>query len=275
MVSSCYEILKLAVIDIRLSLSLQNISEPTLVRRSCAIGVLWFTAACLQVNAAELPKPYDALGQVNLLDGLLSEKPDRYRLLVVDTFENLHPYAPRANSTELSDVRFVFKTPDDPAFLVERELIEGWSNEEPGFERSLMIHTSFTVPGRQSYWLRPTVPVRLRGQLVRGSIWVHSNTYRHRLFLLFENADGLEIKLPIANLHWNGWRRLSFTLPAELYRRGRRADNQYDHLFTGFLIQSHPLGAAGSVAIMLDNLLILSDWVEFQYPGYEYSDQWK
>ena len=225
------------------------------------------------MGASELPKPYDALGQVNLMDGLLSEKPNRYRLLVVDTFENLRPYRPRAASTDLSDVRYIFKTPDERAFQIERELVEGWSDLKPAFERSLMVYTSFSVPGRQSYWLRPAEPVFVRGQLFRGSIWVHSNTYRHSLTLLFENADGREIRVPLANLHWDGWRRLSFSLPAELYRRGRRADNRYDHKFTGFLITSHPLGKAGPVAIMLDNFLIISDYKEFQYPGFEYLDR--
>lgn len=227
------------------------------------------------LGAAELPKPYDALGQVNLLDGILSEQPTRYRLLVVDTFENQRPYRPWANSTQLSDVRYIFKTPDSKAFLLEQELVRGWYDGEPAFEQALMVHTSFTLPGRQSYRLLPGEPVTLRGQLFRGSVWVHSHTYRHSLSLVFENADGREVIVPLANLHWDGWRRLSFTLPVELFRRGRRADNRYNHKFTGILIKSHPLGEAGPVAIMLDNLLIVADVQEFQYPGYEYLDKWK
>lgn len=227
---------------------------------------------CSRLDGVPMPKPYDALGQVKLLDWILSEKPRSYRLLLADSFENIRPWRPRAASTQLSDVRFVYKTPVGRAFEREKLIIDGFT--KTNHEQSLFIHTSFDVPGRQVYWLRPDIEVRLPGKLFRASLWVHSNSYLHRLVLLFENANGKEVRVSAGSLYWKGWRRLDLQLPQSLFKRGRRAKNRYLHKFTGFLIISHPRADPGDVALLLDNLIVLTDIREFRYPGVEYSDNW-
>jgi hypothetical protein len=154
-------------------------------------------------------------------------------------------------------------------------MVSGWSSGEVNFERSLFIHSSFRLPGKEQYWLKASRPLLIQGQLLRASLWIHSNMYKHSLSLLFRNADGRTVKAPVGNLLWHGWRRLDIALPAELYRRGRLADRRYAHYFSGILIESHPLAEAGDFAIMLDNFLVLSDIKEFEYPGYEQADIWE
>ncbi|MEQ9362896.1 MAG: flagellar filament outer layer protein FlaA [Leptospirales bacterium] len=242
-----------------------------------ALVLIVSASTSASIGAREYPAPYDAAGQVEVLDQLIETTGGRYRLWPVDLFEEQRLYRARANSTMLSDVRFLHKTPDDPAFLRENEVIQnrlrpGDGNAGPdrlAFQRSLFVHTSFEIPGRQSYRLEAGEPVVVRGQLYRASIWVHSRMYRHGLSLLFRNADGHEVRAPLGPLLWHGWRRLEVQLPPELYRRGRNLERRYRHEFLGFLLTSHPKSEAGDVALMFDNLLIVADIQEIAYPGAE------
>ena len=224
--------------------------------------------------AAPLPKPYDALGQVVRLDWSMSVNPD-FRLLVVDTFEKQRPWKARETTRPLNDVRFIYKSPSGEAFNRERQILDNLPlGVELGYEQSLLVHSAFELPGKESYLLIPREKLRLHGQLHSASLWVHSNMYLHRLFLLFVNADGRKVTVDAGLLNWHGWRRLSIKLPPSLFRRGRRATRRYTHFFTGFLIKSHPRQDAGDFALQFDNFLILSDFRELKGGGMEYQDSW-
>ncbi len=224
--------------------------------------------------ARTLPAPYDAAGQVQLLEEILREYPLRYEIQAIDLFEEDRPYAPRANSTMLSDVRRIFRAPEGAAFEREAALLRARLGESVRFERALFLHSSFELPGRQSYWLQPAEPILVRGKALRASLWVHSDMYRHRLWLLFRTASGRDVRADAGPLLWRGWRRLDVALPAELQRRGRRQERPYDHHFTGFLIESSPHSDAGDFALMLDDVLVLTDLEELRYPGTELLDAW-
>lgn len=224
--------------------------------------------------ARTLPAPYDAAGQVQMLEEILREDGRRYELQVIDLFEDDRPYAPRANSTMLSDVRRIFRAPEGAPFEREGALLRARLGEATSFERALFLHSSFELPGQQSYWLQPAEPILVRGKLLRASLWVHSDMYRHRLWLLFRTASGREVRADAGPLLWRGWRRLDVGLPAELQRRGRRQERPYDHQFTGFLIESSPHSDAGDFALMIDNALVLADLEELRYPGTELLDVW-
>ncbi len=231
------------------------------------------SAGCTRLDGVSLPKPYDALGQVRLMEGILDEQPG-YQLLMGEPFENLRPWTSRAASSSLSDIRYIFRVPKGKAYAEERRIIEERRIGDYRFERSLFVHTSIELPGRQQFWFHPKEKIPLQGQLFLASFWVHSNMYLHRLVLLFRNADGREIRVPAGRLTWHGWRRLTVKLPRALYRRGRSEGRQYEHFFTGMLLISHPRQPAGDVALMFDNMLILSDMHEFRFPGTEYRDAW-
>ena len=239
------------------------------VRTLLALGAV---IALLPLHAVPVAAPNDAAGQVQLLDWLLSSEGGRYSLLVAEPFENTRPWRPRAASNPLATVSYVFRTPEGPAFEREKALVEAHATSD--FRQSLFIHTSFEIPGRESFWVQPAEPIRLQGQLLRCTLWVHSNGYLHSLSLLFKNADGREVRVHAGSLHWTGWRRLDLQLPRSLFRRGRRATNRYQHELTGLLITSHPLAEPGDVALMLDQLLIVADTSEFRYPGFEQRDGW-
>lgn len=242
-----------------------------LLLKLCLLGLL---TGCL-VQASEVSYPSDPEGQIKRWDGLLALKPTNYDLAVVDMFEGAIPYQSRAATAALEDVRFLYRKPDDKAYRQEMDMVSGWASGEVGFEKSLFLHTSFQLPGRQHYHLRPERPVRIDGQLIRASIWIHSSASRHAFSLVFKSVRGREVRVPVTYLNYHGWKRHDVALPVELYHRSQRADNRYAHYFTGFLIESHPLADSGDFAIMLDNFLVLSDIKEFAYPGYEQADVWE
>jgi len=224
--------------------------------------------------AAELPKPYDAEGQVVFLSRFLAEFADRYRLYPVDLFERETLYRSHAPSTDLVDLRFVYRTPDLPPFESEKEIIRKYAKPSAEFEQSFMIHTLFNLPAQQLR-IVPEHPVPLNGQLFRVSVWIHSKMYRHSLSLFFRNSDGREVEVPLGSLMWNGWRRVALQLPEPLFRRGRKPLNRYTHFFIGFLLKAPPNGDPEAVSILIDNLLVIADQKELDYPGNEILDTWK
>lgn len=250
--------------------------------KSVSIALLGFASPLFvgnawdyKLQAAEVPKPYDSLGQVRFLSALLGEKPERYRLFVIDAMENHRPYASYAASTDLDEVRYVFKAPDEKAFLEEQDISTAFSQGQISYEQSLFLHFSFNTPGVQGYQVRPQEPVRLPGQPFRASLWVHSDMVAHTLYLLFRNSNGKEVRVNAGPLLWHGWRRLDLHLPPQLFERGKRADKRYTAEFTGFFIQSHAKEKAGDVSLMIDNFLLVTDILELSYPGAEISDTWK
>ena len=233
-----------------------------------------FLLAFSQIHAAEFPKAYDPEGQVNYISQFMKEFSDRYSLQLADGFERDILYSPRANSTDLSDIRFLFKTPDKKAFENEKLLILEYAAKDASFERSLFIHTSFNIPG-QNFHLIPHKALILKGQLIRASVWIHSNNTMNSLSLLFNNASGKDVEVNLGRLNWNGWKRIDVQLPASLYRRGKNYATRYRHSFTGFLIRSPTGRDTQNATLMIDNLLVMSDIKELSYPGNEILDDWK
>lgn len=239
------------------------------------LTALFAALRCLPIHALERVPRYDPQGQLRVLDELLAMKPEHYRLTLIDSFERMRPYRARAASNSHSDIYFVHRIPPGRAFRTERNLIHGWTTGDTTFEQSLLIHTTVEIPGEQNFHIIPQENVMISGQPFRASLWVHSNMYRHKLILLFENADGQEVRVTAGRLDWNGWRRLDIRLPEELYRRGRGPGRLFGGKFTGFLIETSPHSEAGDMAVMLDNFLVVTDILALQYPGSEIMDTWK
>ncbi len=226
-------------------------------------------------RASERPLPYDAEAQIKLWDGLVATRSDRYEIVVAEPFENLRRWKSRAASTPLDELRYVFKTPTGKSFQLDQDLLHAWAESDLEFEQSLLLHTSFTVPGEQTYAALPERPIFIKGLPERMCLWVHSEGYHHRLVFLFRNADDREVRVELPPLVWKGWRRLDITLPDALKKRGRRAGKHTGVHLTGFVLESNRLEKAGEIAVLLDNLAFLVDVVDLRYPGSEIPDSWK
>lgn len=238
-----------------------------LIRKACLV------ALCLIGVSAEIPRPYDPDGQVRLFQRILETKPERYRAHLLESFEGERMYEPRAATNQLSDIRFLEKTPTIGAFNAEVDLLRS-RNIDASSKKSLFLNFGFQFPGRDHFWLRPTEPVGIVGQPFRISLWVHSKRYLHNLTLLFENSNGKEVRLSAGRLDWDGWRRIDLQAPANLSDRGRRLERRHTAKFTGFLIDSSPLEESGTVCIMIDNLVVISDMTDLMFPGSEIPDSW-
>lgn len=230
-----------------------------------------FSSRGLRANA--YPPPYDARGRVLALEALLNTQGDRYSLTVLEPFEALRQYRPHAPSTELAEARYVYQTPDVPGFAEELRIVEAFGENQTN-NQSLLLQCSFTSPGRQHFEIRPSEPLRINGQPYRLSLWIHSQSYRHRIEFIFRNADGQTVRVDGGPLNWKGWRRLDLTLPARLYRAGRRVNHRFGAQLDAIVIHSHPGEEPGAMALLLDQLLVLTDMQLLKYPGGGIVDSW-
>lgn len=252
------------------------ISQPGVILTRWALaslGVLLMAGRSVDLEANVYPPPYDAKGRVLALEALLTTQGDRYSLVVLEPFEGIRQYRPHAPSTELAETRYVHQTPDDPGFAEERRMVEAFG-ENATNDQSLLVQCSFTSPGRQHFEIRPSEPLRITGQPYRLSLWIHSQSYRHRLEFVFRNADGQSVHVDAGNLNWKGWRRIDLTLPDRLYRAGRRVQHRFGAELESIVIHSHPGEQPGAVALLLDQLLILTDMQLLRYPGSGIVDSW-
>jgi hypothetical protein len=226
------------------------------------------------LTSSEFPKPYDVDAQINSLKQFMLKFSDRYSLQLVDGFEKEFLYSPGANSSDLSDIRFLYLVPKNQAYENEKSIILKYAAQNVSFDRSLFIHTSFNIPGQNFHFI-PHKQIELKGQLYSASIWINSNNTQNSLSLLFKNASEKNVEVNIGKLNWNGWKRLEIQLPQSLQRRGKNFATRYKHSFTGFLLRSPTGKETSTVSLMIDNFLIISDTKEISYPGSEILDNWK
>tara|TARA_Y100001937_G_scaffold122287_2_gene182642 strand:+ start:190470 stop:191387 length:918 start_codon:yes stop_codon:yes gene_type:complete len=247
-------------------------AKPT-VLLSVALSFLLAVPA-FTISAISPESKREAQDQIRLLSGILEEMPERMRLESIDMFESERDYYTRAPSTDLSIIDYVYRSPDGAEFLEEMELLKSKVDPEASYHRSLMIHTSFDVPGKQLYQVLLRHPVPLEGELIRLSLWVHGQDQKHSLSALFLDPRGKEVEVPLGALAFKGWKRITVNLPAGQFRRGRDMRIRPGGKFRGFLIRSHPQEEAGPVSIMVDNVLVLKDMRKLMYPGAEIQDTW-
>ncbi len=222
----------------------------------------------------ELPLHYNALQQVNNLSQLLDQQSGRYQLLVADLFEKKHLYRPYISSAMLADLRYIPKPPKGAAFDKESKLIRDFIDKDARFQQTLLIHTSFNLPGEENFSCKLLRPIPLKGRPYRASLWVYSQLYPHRLKLIFQNRGREIFTTATEPLLWHGWRRLDLPL-TRLQNSVKRRRTAGKFSFSGFIIASSPRAEAGQLSLMIDNLLILSDIRELHYPGFEVEDAWK
>ncbi|MCB1173317.1 MAG: hypothetical protein KDK39_07130 [Leptospiraceae bacterium] len=233
---------------------------------------------CLMQTMEASPRfgQQNAADQIEISQNMIDLYKGRLRLLPVDLFEKEHVWYSRGANSLLDQRRFLTKTPFNTgkAWDSEKALLKALGSSGTAFRYSLSVQTAFETPGRDSYQLLLRNPQPLRGQLMRMSVWVHSNDYRHVLYALFRNASGQVVKHRLGRLQWHGWRRIESDLPVSLYSRGSRIEQRYTHFFNGFLLQSDRNEHPGQINLLFDNLLVLSDMQELQYPGAEVQDAW-
>lgn len=215
------------------------------------------------------------LDQIYFLDQLLSTS-ENLKIQVIDDFET-NQYFVFDPPTPLHQLEVVYKNPrlsfikeQKRAFELEEVLVGGWGNTKT-FDKSLMFYYSVDIPGRQHFRIIPKENIFIYGQPIRYSLWIHSKNYPDKFFLVFK-VGNREIKIFVAELSWNGWRRIENHLPKNFTYLPKLNKPAYYYQFRGFFIQTTNNTTVGNREILLDHLLILSDIQKLQYPGSEILD---
>lgn len=206
---------------------------------------------------------------------ILDKFKNRYKLFAIDMFEEKQPWIAKVNSSMLSRVSYIKKIPDMPEFEQEKSLIKKYIGNKYSFKKSLSIHTSFDLPGEQNYYLYSTIQKQIIANPKQVSVWINSNNYKHTLYLEIETIQNKTYQLKIARLNFSGWKRFTANLPASVFKRPKSSSITQNHLFKGFVIKSHPRQKAGSLNILIDDLIVICDLQILQYPGSEIQDVWE
>lgn len=214
------------------------------------------------------------ISEIQTMDGIVTEMNGRYKLHVIEPFED-RLYSSRAASVDLDIIQYRFSQPEpEEAYLREQDAVRKHAPDAVLGNRTLQVQSAFSVPGRQVYFFKPDREIEIPGQPLRGSLWVKSNGYMHRLVMLLRNANGKPVSIDLGTLSYKGWRRLSFDFPQSVYEPGSSIENRYGAKLTGFKILSSKHDQSYSFSIQMDQFLVISDYTQQQYPGAEIEDNW-
>jgi hypothetical protein len=124
----------------------------------------------------------------------------------------------------------------------------------------LGVKTQFFPPRSQTnIMVEPSRPLPVPGIAKTISVWVVGRNFNHRLSVLLRDIEGEMVILPMGQLNFSGWRKLTTAIPPTV----RQQDIHYPHLsgveIIGFMITPDLLESFGSYYVYFDALRVTTD----------------
>ncbi len=202
---------------------------------------------------------------------LAGKEPGKFQIELLEGFSET-PYRYQRNISHLQNIQYTGFLPNSPDFVYEEKSLPELLKDEDG--KSLQIQTTLENPPREKLFLEPLEPKRIAsGYPFRISVWVHSNSYKGRLFAKFSSKEYGNLKIDLGNLDFSGWRRLESSFP--LFRKLRDRDPQkMSFQLQGIGAEFSKAQSPSSLLLHLDRMMVLVEKYEV-YPGSEIEDGWR
>jgi len=111
--------------------------------------------------------------------------------------------------------------------------------------------TSFTVT--------PVQPLPIPGITKTISIWVVGRNVKHQLFVLLDDQFGNRAKVPLGDLAFTGWKKLTAAIPPNIRQTDPRYPSKTGISIHAFEVETDPAESYGSYYIYFDDLRAVSD----------------
>jgi len=138
----------------------------------------------------------------------------------------------------------------------------------------LGVKTFFNDRGFDRVELSPPQEYVIKGKARQFSVWVLGRRFRHMLSIKLRDYRGNIHTLPIGRLDFFGWRRMTVTVPGWLPQSTRYSLLDKNLHFVSLFVTSDSHEVPGTFYFYVDNLKVLVDRGEQNYPGSEIKDNW-
>lgn len=138
----------------------------------------------------------------------------------------------------------------------------------------LGVKTHFEDRGFDRVEIAPPHEYVIKGKARQFSIWVLGRKFRHSLWIKVRDYRGKVHKLRMGRLDFFGWRRFTVTVPGWLPQSTRYSLLDKNLHFVSLFVVSDHHEVGGTFYFYVDNLKVLIDRSEQNYPGSEIKDNW-
>ena len=151
-------------------------------------------------------------------------------------------------------VRRIFGGPSEKEILEQEE-----QNIFPTDEYVLGIKTEFYQRSETVINMDLQKAMFIPGIAKKLSLWVLGRDKQHMLSARVLDMDGNIFTLPIAQLNFNGWKKLEVIIPEGFSQEDLRRGNFYGMYLLGLKIDTHFEDTIGSYYIYFDDLRVVRD----------------
>lgn len=210
----------------------------------------------------------------------------------VEDFESGIPWISHAGGAHEVISRFVKTFPGDKSLSQKKKeyLYSAYKDDWQLFNDSNEIHNRKKLPAPEkvyevrSYIRKPGLDylyleaphgvVYMDGSARMMTLYAHSRNYRHTAYGVFVKPGNNKIYVPLGDLNFDGWKRISVILPATIGYPDAHRSKAHVTAFAGIKIITHKMEPEGDLMIMLDLISFLVDKSMTHYSGSEIPDNW-
>ena len=116
------------------------------------------------------------------------------------------------------------------------------------------IHRAVT-----SFTVSPTRPLQVPGIAKTISIWVVGRNVKHQLYILIDDQFGNRAKIPMGDLAFTGWKKLTAAIPPNIRQTDPRYLSKTGISIVSLLVETDPAETYGTYYIYFDDLRATTD----------------
>ena len=148
-------------------------------------------------------------------------------------------------------------------------------NQDPDNPNHILgVKTHFQDRGFDRVEIFPPHEYVIKGKARQFSVWVLGRKFRHSLWIKLRDYRGKIHKLRMGRMDFFGWRRFTVTVPGWLPQSTRYSLLDKNLHFVSLFAVSDHHEVGGTFYFYVDNLKVLIDRSEANYPGSEIKDNW-
>lgn len=105
----------------------------------------------------------------------------------------------------------------------------------------------------------PTQPLPIPGITKTISVWVVGRNVKHQLYVLLDDQFGNRAKVPLGDLAFTGWKKLTAAIPPNIRQTDPRYPSRTGISIRAFQIETDPSETYGTYYVYFDDLRAVTD----------------
>lgn len=110
-----------------------------------------------------------------------------------------------------------------------------------------------------SFSVEPTQPLPIPGITKTISVWVVGRNVKHELYILLDDQFGNRAKVPLGDLAFTGWKKMTAAIPPNIRQSDARYPSKTGISIRSFEIVTDPAETYGTYYIYFDDLRAVTD----------------